>query len=193
MSLSLQNSRLYSSSPKLRLSSRVVFLCHGFMSFATNGNFIWTDFLLLMLGGFPRYRSSTHFNQSWKDLDKLMTRTVNRPLPTGRMSVSEGDVGCYPDGYFGVAIFLKMNPFIGVLSLLSFFICGSVYPTKQESLLFLSWSVRFREHFLIARLGCCKKNEIEPRRIGLYSIQFIWQFPHFGQLPGCFWWLSSRF
>ncbi|HNP99001.1 MAG TPA: UbiA family prenyltransferase, partial [Bacteroidia bacterium] len=106
---------------KLRLSSLVVFSAAMGYVIATNGNFIWTDFLLLMLGGFLVTGSSNAFNQIIeKDLDKLMTRTVNRPLPTGRMSVSEAMWAAILMGISGVAIlWLKMNPLCGVLSLLS--------------------------------------------------------------------------
>lgn len=104
---------------KLRLSSLVVFSAAMGYVIATNGNFVWSNFLLLMLGGFLVTGASNAFNQIMeKDLDKLMTRTENRPLPTGRMSVTEALVAALFMGISGVLIlWLKMNALCGILSL----------------------------------------------------------------------------
>ncbi|GAK92199.1 heme O synthase protoheme IX farnesyltransferase [Nonlabens ulvanivorans] len=49
----------------------------------------WTVVLMLVVGGYFLVGSSNVFNQIIeKDLDALMKRTRNRPLPTGRISVS---------------------------------------------------------------------------------------------------------
>jgi protoheme IX farnesyltransferase len=119
---------------KLRLSSLVVFSAAMGYVIATNGHFSWSNFLLLMLGGFLVTGASNAFNQIIeKDLDKLMTRTENRPLPTGRMSVTEATLAAFLMGISGVMIlWLKMNPLCGILSLLSLLLYAVVYtPAKR--------------------------------------------------------------
>ncbi|MFN8144532.1 MAG: heme o synthase [Bacteroidia bacterium] len=166
---------------KLRLSSLVVFSAAMGYVIATNGNFIWTDFLLLMLGGFLVTGSSNAFNQIIeKDLDKLMTRTVNRPLPTGRMSVSEAMWAAILMGISGVAIlWLKMNPLCGVLSLLSLLLYVAVYTPAKRITSFSVLIGAIPGAFPPLLGWVAAKNEVGLEGLVLYSIQFIWQFPHF--------------
>jgi len=59
----------------------------------------------LIIGGFLLSGASNGFNQVWeKDLDLLMKRTQNRPMPQGRMSVTEGLVISSIAGVAGVLI-----------------------------------------------------------------------------------------
>ena len=45
--------------------------------------------IILTIGGYFMVGASNAFNQVIeKDTDKLMKRTMNRPIPTGRMSVN---------------------------------------------------------------------------------------------------------
>lgn len=166
---------------KLRLSSLVVFSAAMGYVIATNGNFIWTDFLLLMLGGFLVTGSSNAFNQIIeKDLDKLMTRTANRPLPTGRMSVSEAMWAAILMGISGVAIlWLKMNPLCGVLSLLSLLLYVAVYTPAKRITSFSVLIGAIPGAFPPLLGWVAAKNEVGLEGLVLYSIQFIWQFPHF--------------
>ncbi len=66
---------------KLRLSWLVVF--SALTAFFMGGtDFTWYQPILLTLGGFLVTGSSNAFNQIIeKDLDKLMSRTENRPMP----------------------------------------------------------------------------------------------------------------
>ena len=82
----------YAQLTKMRLASLVVF--SAAMAFLlAPGAVNWNHFLLLILGGFLVTGASNGFNQIMeRDLDKLMTRTANRPLPDGRMSMGEAFV-----------------------------------------------------------------------------------------------------
>src|SRR6476619_2237221 len=75
---------------KFRLSFLVVFSAAIGYILAIPGNDInWNHLMLFLLGGFLMTGSSNIINQIIeKDGDKLMKRTANRPLPTGRVSVS---------------------------------------------------------------------------------------------------------
>ena len=49
--------------------------------------------LMLSIGGFLVTGASNAFNQIFeKDLDSLMDRTKNRPIPAGRMTAVEGSL-----------------------------------------------------------------------------------------------------
>jgi protoheme IX farnesyltransferase len=72
---------------KMRLAISVVFSSvAGYFLGATVLDFV--DVLLLAIGGYLMVGASNAYNQVIeKDLDALMDRTKNRPLPAKRMSV----------------------------------------------------------------------------------------------------------
>src|SRR5688572_2441528 len=74
---------------KFRLSFLVAFSCaFGFVLASPSVN--WGTLIMLFIGGLLLSGSSVTINQIIeRDLDKLMTRTMNRPLPTNRLSVQE--------------------------------------------------------------------------------------------------------
>ena len=83
----------YAQFVKMRLASLVVL--SAAISFVIGSNELgeainWTKMLMLILGGFLVTGSSNGFNQIIeKNLDKLMARTQNRPLPKDRMGFNE--------------------------------------------------------------------------------------------------------
>jgi len=71
----------------------------------SKGDFTFGQLCWLILGGFLVTGSSNAFNQVIeRDLDKLMDRTKNRPLPAGRMSVTEAMVAAIFMGVTGILI-----------------------------------------------------------------------------------------
>src|SRR5580765_4733914 len=75
---------------KVRLSMLVAFSCAFGYGLATKGNVNWITLSMLTLGGFLLSGASGCINQILeRDFDALMTRTMKRPLPTGRVSVNE--------------------------------------------------------------------------------------------------------
>ena len=119
---------------KFRLSGLVVFSAAMGFIIASGSGFSWTRLGILVLGGFLVAGASNAFNQVIeKDLDKLMDRTANRPLPSGRMNVSEALMASMLMGISGVGIlWLAINPLCGVLSLLSLLIYVFIYtPSKR--------------------------------------------------------------
>jgi len=74
---------------KPRLSFLVAFSCAFGYGLATKGNVNWTVLFMLTFGGFLLSGASVCINQIIeRDLDKIMTRTMGRPIPTGRVCSS---------------------------------------------------------------------------------------------------------
>src|SRR5258708_38612694 len=94
----------------------------------------WNILLLVLTGGTLVTASSNGFNQVIeRDTDKLMNRTSGRPLPAGRMSVSEGIISSLLMGTAGVLLlWIYINPLTGFLSLISLLLYTLLYtPLKK--------------------------------------------------------------
>jgi len=168
---------------KFRLASLVVFSSGIGFLIASSGATDWNKFAWLILGGFLVTASSDGFNQIIeKDLDKLMTRTAQRPLPQNRMSLTEAYIAAFVMGILGVAIlWLKMNPLCGIFSAISLLLYVLAYtPMKQKS----SWAV-FVGAFpgamppMLGYIAAGNGTSISFYAWLLFAIQFVWQFPHF--------------
>src|SRR5687767_13391476 len=85
--LALAKARAYWELLKFRLSFLVAFSCaFGYVLGAPQIN--WFKLVMLFTGGFLLSGASVIVNQILeKDLDKLMIRTMGRPLPTARLTV----------------------------------------------------------------------------------------------------------
>src|ERR1700712_711916 len=71
---------------KLRLSSLVVFSAVITYLYASSGSISWVNLMLLIAGGFLVTGASNGINQILeRDLDRLMDRTRESPLPTMRL------------------------------------------------------------------------------------------------------------
>src|SRR4051794_26560153 len=106
---------------KFRLSGLVVFSAAMGYLIATGADFSWSALALLSLGGFFVTGASNAFNQIIeRDTDKLMERTSDRPLPAGRMSVTEATLAASVMAFAGIYILWKgLNPLCGILSFFS--------------------------------------------------------------------------
>ncbi len=172
---------------KLRLSFLVVFSAAityaiSFLENKTpNGQFDWAKLGWVVLGGFLVTGASNGFNQIWeKDSDKLMTRTLNRPLPQDRMKMSEAMILSFLVGGIGVNIIWNfLNPLTGILGIVSLLSYALIYtPLKKIT----PWAV-----FVGAFPGAMPPmigwvaftGELGPEALSLFALQFIWQFPHF--------------
>src|SRR5690606_30759400 len=88
----------------------------------------------LFIGGFLMSGASIVVNQILeRDLDKIMSRTQHRPLPTGRVTVNEAVVFCLICMTTATALLLVYtNALTTVLSLLSMMLYSFVYtPLKR--------------------------------------------------------------
>ncbi|MCG8387449.1 MAG: UbiA family prenyltransferase, partial [Cytophagales bacterium] len=119
---------------KFRLSFLVAFSCGFGYVLASGGHLNWAHLAWLCLGGFLVSGASITINQIIeKDLDKLMSRTMDRPLPTGRLSVKEAAIFAMVIAGIGLTILtLYTNTLTTLLSLLSMVLYSFVYtPLKR--------------------------------------------------------------
>src|SRR5687767_12517763 len=118
--LIVAKSRAYFELLKFRLSFLVAFSCSfGFV--LGSSRIDWPVLIMLFIGGFLLSGASVIVNQILeKDLDKLMTRTMSRPLPTARLTVQEAIVFCIICFGTGVSIlWAYTNVLTTLLSVLS--------------------------------------------------------------------------
>jgi protoheme IX farnesyltransferase len=171
----------YAMLAKFRLSFLVVFSAVIGYLFASPFPLIWTNLVLLALGGMLVTGASNAINQIIeRDIDKLMARTQSRPLPTERMSTIEAIMAAGFMGIGGILILTYFfNPVAGVLSAISLLSYAFVYtPLKRISP--VAVFVGAIPGALPPMIGyVCAVGEIDFVAILLFSIQFIWQFPHF--------------
>lgn len=165
---------------KFRLSLLVSFSCaFGYVLASPVVN--WKVLPMLFLGGFLVSGASIVVNQIIeKDLDKVMTRTRNRPLPTGRLSVNEAITFCVICLAAGVSILLVYtNPLTTLLSVLSMILYSFVYtPLKRVGP--IAVFVGAIPGALPPLLGwTAATGFISYEAMLIFGIQFIWQFPHF--------------
>jgi protoheme IX farnesyltransferase len=181
----LQTSKLrdYATFMKFRLASLVVI--SAAIAFAVASKELnWVKMGWLVLGGFLVTGSSNGFNQILeRDLDKLMTRTQNRPLPQDRMSVAEAMVLASVTGIAGIVIlWIFMNPLSGILGLLALILYTVVYTPLKRVTPFAVFVGAF-PGAIPPLLGCVAATDgfgsIELIGWILFAGQFIWQFPHF--------------
>lgn len=165
---------------KFRLSFLVAFSC-AFGYALASPQINWVILPMLFLGGFLLSGASIIVNQIIeKDLDKLMTRTKNRPLPTGRLSVNEAIAFCIICLSTGVIILLEFtNLFTTLLSILSMILYSFVYtPLKRVGP--IAVLVGAIPGALPPLLGwTAATGHISHEAMIIFGIQFIWQFPHF--------------
>lgn len=136
--------------------------------------------LLLSIGGFFMVGASNAFNQIIeKDTDALMKRTKNRPIPTGRLSVTTAMVIAVSFTILGIGILYSINPKSALFGAISIFMYTSVYtPLKPVSpLCVFVGAFPGAIPFMLGWVAATNEFGIEAGF--LFLIQFFWQFPHF--------------
>jgi protoheme IX farnesyltransferase len=179
-SVSVSKWRAYLELVKPRLSFLVAF-SSGFGYLLGTSAFNWSVFGLLFIGGFMISGASIVINQiKEKDLDGLMTRTQGRPLPTGKLSVPEATVFGIFIGLIGFLLLALATNWVTVLlSALSLVLYGFVYtPLKRVGP--IAVFVGAIPGALPPLIGwVAATGTISVEAIIIFSLQFIWQFPHF--------------
>jgi len=165
---------------KIRLTLLVCFSA-AFGYLLTGQTWYSTQFLWLCLAGFLVTVSSNILNQVWeKDTDALMTRTQNRPLPTGAISPAEALLASLLIGVVGLGIFVfKFNLNAALLSLVSLLLYAFVY-TPLKTIHPIAVFVGAIPGALPPMIGWIASTGHYGWEPGiLFGIQFFWQFPHF--------------
>ena len=167
---------------KARLAISVVFSSLAGYLIAAN-SYDFSIIILLVVGGYCMVGASNSFNQIIeKDLDALMDRTRNRPIPTGRVSVSVAFVISVLLTLTGIVILYKINPKTALFGAISIFIYTCLY-TPLKTVTPLSVFVGAFPGAIPFMLGwVAATNNFGIEAGALFTIQFFWQFPHFWAL-----------
>ena len=164
---------------KVRLSLSVVFSSiAGYLLAVDTVNF--TTLLLLAFGGYFMVGASNAFNQIIeKDLDALMDRTKNRPIPAGRMNVTTAFIIASVFTVLGIVVLYIINPKTAMFGAICIFMYVSLYTplkTKTPLSVFVG-AFPGAIPFMLGWVAATNSFGIEPGT--LFLIQFFWQFPHF--------------
>ncbi len=139
--------------------------------------------VLLAFGGYCMVGASNAYNQVIeKDLDALMNRTKNRPIPSGRMSVGKAMAIAITLTVLGIVALYYLNPQTAMFGAISIFLYTSVYTplkTKTPLAVFVG-AFPGAIPFMLGWVAATNDFGIEPGT--LFMIQFFWQFPHFWAL-----------
>ncbi|MCD0468480.1 heme o synthase [Flavobacterium sp. JAS] len=142
--------------------------------------FKWSVLIVLMIGGYCMVGASNAFNQVIeKDIDSLMDRTKNRPVPSGRMSPRVALFVASLLTIIGIALLYTINAKSAMFAAISIFLYTSIYtPLKTvTSLSVFVGAFPGAIPFMLGWVAATGEFGIEAGT--LFLIQFFWQFPHF--------------
>jgi len=167
---------------KARLAISVVFSSLVGYLLAVDSFDLYT-LILLSIGGYCMVGASNSFNQIIeKDIDALMDRTKNRPIPSKKMTVNTAFYISTILALIGIIVLYKINPRTALFGAISIFIYTCLY-TPLKPLTPLSVFVGAFPGaipFMLGWVAASNSFGIEPGT--LFMIQFFWQFPHFWAL-----------
>lgn len=166
---------------KPNLSFMVVFSSVIGYLLAPGISFNWSSVLALFTGGILVTGGANTINQILeREGDKMMKRTMTRPLPEGRIGVAEAWFIAAASGLTGALLLgYYFNPLAGLLSFISLLIYGFAYTPMK------------RVHPIAVLIGAIPG--ALPPLLGwvaatgslglggwvLFLFQFFWQFPHY--------------
>lgn len=136
--------------------------------------------LYLSMGGFLVVGAANGFNQVLeRDRDALMQRTMNRPLPTGKLSVLEAMIASTLMAFAGLWLLFLINPLTVGFGAFALFMYVLVYtPLKAVGpVAVFVGAIPGAIPALLGWVAATNDFDIEPGT--LFAIQFLWQFAHF--------------
>lgn len=166
---------------KPRIALMLVIVAAAGFYLGTPRSFDFVLFVTAMIGITLLAFGVATLNQYFeKDIDKLMTRTLRRPIPTGRVSPSEalafGIIQCTISICY---LFFLVNPLTAVLGLTV--IVGYVFlytPLKTRTT--ASTAIGAIPGAMPPLMGwTAAAGEITLPAWALFTMLFLWQFPHF--------------
>lgn len=179
--LLIDRARDYAQLLKPNLSFMVVFSSVIGYLLAPGVAFAWKEVILLFIGGVLVTGSANTINQIIeRNTDALMKRTMNRPMPDGRMGTKEAWVVATIAGLAGTLLLTYyFNALAGLISFVSLLLYAFAYTPMKKI------------HPIAVLIGAIPG--ALPPLIGwvaatgslglggwvLFLIQFFWQFPHF--------------
>ena len=136
--------------------------------------------LKLMAGGIFLVGSSNGLNQVYEvNIDALMDRTKNRPLPTKRITLNAAFIFSLILGFLGIFILSTINfrcAFFGSLSCL-IYVAGYTPLKTNTPLSGFIGAFPGAMPFMLGWVAVSNQFSLETGI--LFAIQFLWQFPHF--------------
>ena len=176
---------------KFRLSALVTFSAvFGYILGDRGIDFGWSGFVGLVLGGFFISGASGAANEIMeRDLDKLMKRTQNRPLPLQLISLQEAYWFTGFIAFLGIGLlWFFTNPLTTALGVLSMLLYVFAYtPLKRVGP--IAVFVGAIPGAMPPLLGwTAATGAITYEALIIFGIQFIWQFPHFWAIA----WVSDE-
>ncbi|RPG64386.1 MAG: protoheme IX farnesyltransferase [Flammeovirgaceae bacterium TMED290] len=176
----IENIKLFFEITKFRLSLLVA-LSSVFGFFISPNTVDINDVFILLVGGYLISSSSVINNQILeKDLDKMMNRTNKRPIPTGRISIYKSVIMSIFSMIIGLfLISFYLNIYSALLSFISLILYSFIY-TPMKKIGPIAVFVGAIPGALPPLIGwVASTGQITLEAIIIFSIQFIWQFPHF--------------
>jgi protoheme IX farnesyltransferase len=183
LAVSYSKAQAFIKLTKFRLSFLVVF--SAVISYLTVAEVVsWQKLVAIVLGGFLVTAAANGFNQIIeRELDKLMTRTCQRPLPLGILSPIEALVFCILCALGGIFVLsFYTNMLSGLLGALSVVLYAGVYTPLKRITPFSVFVGAFPGAIptLIGAVAAAEGfGEITFYAWILFAVQFMWQFPHF--------------
>jgi protoheme IX farnesyltransferase len=175
---------------KVRLSFLVAFSSGFGYILGSHGIINWGAFIAFCLGGFLVSGGAITLNQILEvEYDKVMKRTMGRPLPTGRVGKTEAAVYAVLLLIVGFSLLLAFTNVLTLLiSMLSMVLYSFVYtPLKRVGP--IAVFVGAIPGALPPLLGwVAATGQITYEAMIIFGIQFIWQFPHFWAIA----WLADE-
>ena len=176
----IENIKLFLEITKFRLSLLVA-LSSVFGFFISSNTVDINDVFILLVGGYLISSSSVINNQILeKDLDKMMNRTNKRPIPNGRISIYKSVIMSIFSMIIGLfLISFYLNIYAALLSFISLILYSFVY-TPMKKFGPIAVFIGAIPGALPPLIGwVASTGQITLEAIIIFSIQFIWQFPHF--------------
>lgn len=141
--------------------------------------------LLTLLGGALSAASAGAFNCVYDaDIDGIMRRTVDRPIPQGRISKRAGIIYATVVGLLGFAIlYVLVNPLAAWLSLAGNVYYVVIYTMWLKRLTPLNIVIGGAAGAVPPLVGwAAVTNSIGGPALGLFALIFLWTPPHFWSL-----------
>jgi protoheme IX farnesyltransferase len=165
---------------KHRLAISVVFSSVAGYLIAVGKEVDFVVLAMLAIGGYCMVGASNAYNQIIeRDLDKLMDRTKNRPIPSGTISVKSAFAIATVLTVIGLVVLYLINPKSAMFGAISIFMYVSLYTplkTKTPLAVFVG-AFPGAIPFMLGWVAATNDFGIEPGT--LFLMQFLWQFPHF--------------
>ena len=176
----IENIKIFFELSKFRLSL-LVSLSSVFGFLISSKSVDINDVFILLIAGYLVSSSSVINNQIFeRDSDKLMERTKKRPIPTDRVSIKKSIIISLISMIIGLfLISFYLNIYAALLSLISLVLYSFVY-TPMKKIGPIAVFIGAIPGALPPLIGwVASTGQITLEALIIFSIQFIWQFPHF--------------